>query len=50
MKFKKCTEAICLAPRKTISVVSAGKVMASVFWVSGIQLRIGYFAKGDTIG
>jgi histone-lysine N-methyltransferase SETMAR len=46
---KQWTEAGCLAPKKTRSVPSAGKVMASVFWnVEGI-LFIDYLEKGKTI-
>jgi hypothetical protein len=38
---KQWTEASCLAPKKTRSVPSAGKVIASVFWdAEGIYLLI----------
>jgi len=46
---KQWTEAGCSAPKKTRSVPSAGKVMASVFWdVEGI-LFIDYLEKSKTI-
>jgi histone-lysine N-methyltransferase SETMAR len=46
---KQWTEASCSVPKKTRSVPSAGKVMASVFWnVEGI-LFIDYLEKGKTI-
>jgi histone-lysine N-methyltransferase SETMAR len=45
---KQWTEAGCSAPKKTRSVPSAGKVMASVFWdVEGI-LFIDHLEKGKT--
>jgi hypothetical protein len=39
----------CSAPKKTRSVPSAGKVMASVFWDDEVILFIDYFEKGKTI-
>jgi len=46
---KQWTEAGCLAPKKTRSVPSAGKVMASVFWDPEGILFIDYLEKGKTI-
>jgi len=46
---KKWTEASCSAPKKTRSVPSAGKVMASVFWDAEGVLFIDYLEKGKTI-
>ena len=46
---KQWTEASCSAPRKTRSVPSAGKVMASVFWDAESILFIDYLEKGKTI-
>jgi len=43
------TEAGCSAPKKTRSVPSAGKVMASVFWYAEGILFIDYLEKGNTI-
>ena len=42
---KQWTEAGCSAPKKTRSIPSAGKVMASVFW----DVFIDYLEKGKTI-
>jgi hypothetical protein len=39
----------CSAPKKTRSVPSAGKVMASVFWDAEGILFIDYLGKGKTI-
>jgi len=46
---KQWTEAGCSAPKKTRSVPSAGKVMASVFWDTEGILFIDYLEKGKTI-
>jgi len=46
---KERTEAGCLAPKKTRSVPSAGKVMASVFWDAEGILFFDYLEKGKTI-
>jgi len=46
---KQWTEAGCSAPKKTRSVPSAGKVMASVFWDAEVILHIDYLEKGKTI-
>jgi len=46
---KEGTEAGCSAPKKTRSVPSAGKVMASVFWNAEGILFIDYLEKGKTI-
>jgi histone-lysine N-methyltransferase SETMAR len=46
---KQWTEAGCSAPKKTSSVPSAGKVMASVFWDAEGILFIDYLEKGKTI-
>jgi histone-lysine N-methyltransferase SETMAR len=46
---KQWTEAGCSAPKKTRSVSSAGKVMASVFWDAEGILFIDYLEKGKTI-
>src|SRR5215475_2968533 len=46
---KQCTEAGCSAPKKTRSVPSAGKVVASVFWDAEGILFIDYLEKGKTI-
>jgi histone-lysine N-methyltransferase SETMAR len=46
---KQWTEAGCSAPKKTMSVPSAGKVMASVFWDAEGILFIDYLEKGKTI-
>jgi histone-lysine N-methyltransferase SETMAR len=43
------TEAGCSAPKKTRSVPSAGKVMASVFWDAEGILFVDYLEKGKTI-
>jgi hypothetical protein len=48
-RSKQWTEAGCSAPKKTRSLTSAGKVIASVFWdVEGI-LFIDYLEKGKTL-
>jgi len=46
---KQWTEAGCSAPKKTRSVPSAGKVMASVFWDAEGILFIDYLENGKTI-
>jgi hypothetical protein len=46
---KQWTEAGCSAPKKTRSVPSAGKVMASVFLDAEGILFIGCLEKGKTI-
>ena len=46
---KQWTEAGCSTPKKTMSVPSAGNVMASVFWEAEGILFIGYLEKGKTI-
>jgi hypothetical protein len=46
---KQWTEAGCSAPKKTVSVPSAGKVIASVFWDAEGILFIDYLEKGKTI-
>jgi histone-lysine N-methyltransferase SETMAR len=46
---KQRTEAGCSAPKKTRSVPSAGKVMASVFWDAEGILFIDYLEKGKSI-
>jgi hypothetical protein len=46
---KRWTEAGCSAPKKTRSVSSAGKVMASVFLDNESILFIDYLKKGKTI-
>jgi len=46
---KQWTETGCSAPKKTRSVPSARKVMASVFWDAESILFIDYFEKGKTI-
>ena len=46
---KQWTEAGSSAPKKTRSVPSAGKVMASVFWNAECILLIDYLEKGKTI-
>jgi hypothetical protein len=46
---KQWTEASCSAPKKTRSVPSAGKIMASVLWYAGGVLFIDYLKKGKTI-
>jgi hypothetical protein len=46
---KQWTEAGCSVPKKTRSVPSAGKVMASVFWDAEGILFIDYLEKGKTI-
>jgi histone-lysine N-methyltransferase SETMAR len=46
---KQWTEASCSAPKKTRSVPSAGKVMASVFWDAEGILFIDYLEKGKPI-
>ena len=46
---KHWTEAGCSAPKKTRSVPSAVKVMASVFWFAEGILFIDYLEKGKTI-
>jgi histone-lysine N-methyltransferase SETMAR len=46
---KQWTEAGCSAPKKTRSVPSAGKFMASVFWDAEGILAIYYLEKGETI-
>jgi len=48
-RSKQWTEARCSAPKKTRSVSSAGKVMASVFWDAEGILFIDYLEKGKTI-
>ena len=42
---KQWTEACCSVPKKTRSVPSAGKVMASVFWDAEGILFIDYLEK-----
>jgi len=46
---KQWTEAGCSVPKKTSSVPSPGKVMASVFWDAEGILFIDYLEKGRTI-
>jgi hypothetical protein len=46
---KQWTEAGCSAPKKTRSVPSPGKIMASVFWDAEGILFIDYLEKGKTI-
>jgi len=46
---KQWTEAGCSAAKKTRSVPSAGKVMASVFWYAEGILFIDCLEKGKTI-
>jgi histone-lysine N-methyltransferase SETMAR len=46
---KHWTEASCSVPKKTRSVPSAGKVMASVFWAAEGILFIDYLENGKTI-
>jgi len=46
---KQWTEAGCSVPKKTRSVPSAGKVMASVSWDAEGILFIDYLEKGKTI-
>jgi len=46
---KQWTAASCSVPKKTKSVPSAGKVMASVFWNAEGILFIDYLQKGKTI-
>ena len=46
---KQWTVAACSVPKKTRSVPSAGKVMASVFWYAEGILFIDYLEKGNTI-
>jgi hypothetical protein len=46
---KQWTEAGCSVPKKTRLVLSAGKVMASVFWDAEGILFIVYLKKGKTI-
>jgi hypothetical protein len=46
---KQWTEASCSAPKKTRSVPSVGKVMASVFWDAEGILCINYLEEGETI-
>jgi hypothetical protein len=46
---KQWTEASCSTPKKTRSVPSAGKVMASVFWDAEGILFVDYLEKGKTI-
>jgi hypothetical protein len=46
---KQWTEASCSAPKKTRSVPSAGKFMASMFWDAEGILFIDYLEKGKTI-
>jgi hypothetical protein len=48
-QFKQWTEAGCSVPKKTKSVPSAGKVMASVFWNAEGILFTDYLEKGKTI-
>jgi len=48
-QLKQWTEAGCSAPKKTRSVPSAGKVMASVFWGAEGILFIDYLEKGKII-
>jgi DNA-binding Xre family transcriptional regulator len=43
------TEASCSAPKKTRSVPSAGKIMASVFWDAEGILFIDYLEHGKTV-
>jgi hypothetical protein len=49
LQAQQWTEASCSAPKKTKSVLSAGKVMASIFWDAEGILFIGYLEKGKTI-
>jgi histone-lysine N-methyltransferase SETMAR len=49
LQLKQWTEAGCSAPKKTRLVLSAGKVMASVFWDAEGILFIDYLEKGKTI-
>jgi hypothetical protein len=46
---KQWTEAGCSAPKKTRSVPSAGKFMASVFWDAEGILFTDYLEKSETI-
>jgi histone-lysine N-methyltransferase SETMAR len=46
---KQWTEVGCSAPKKTRSVPSAGKIMASVFWDAEGILFIDYLERGKTI-
>jgi len=46
---KQWTEAGCSAPKKTRSVPSVGRVMASVFWDADGILFIDYLEKGKTV-
>jgi histone-lysine N-methyltransferase SETMAR len=46
---KQWREAGCSEPKKTRSIPSAGKVMASVFWDAEGILFIDYLEKGKTI-
>ena len=46
---KTWTEASCSAPKKTRSVPSSGKVMASVFWDAKGILFIDYLEESKTI-
>ena len=46
---KQWTEAGCSAPKKTRSVPSARKVLASVFWDAEGILFINYLENGNTI-
>jgi hypothetical protein len=48
-RSKQWTEALCSAPEKTSLVLSAGMVMASVFWDSEGILFIDYLEKGKTV-
>jgi histone-lysine N-methyltransferase SETMAR len=48
-KSKQWTEASCSAPKDTRSVLSAGKVMASVFWDAEGILFIDCLENGKTI-
>jgi histone-lysine N-methyltransferase SETMAR len=48
-RSKQWTEAGCSGPKKTRSVPSARKVMASVFWDTEGILFIDYREKGKTI-
>jgi histone-lysine N-methyltransferase SETMAR len=48
-QLKQWTEASCSVPKKTMAVLSAGKVVASVFWDAEGILYVDYLEKGKTI-
>jgi histone-lysine N-methyltransferase SETMAR len=48
-QLKQWAEAGCSAPKKTVSFLSARKVMASVFWDAEGILSIDYLEKGNAI-